>query len=157
VTHLETLFPGLKGSGFSVTSPPTLAYNCIAWAAGDTTIWWWPDPDEENDAVFWPANVAREETLPAFLEAFATLGYEPCSSQDLEDGFEKIALFALPDGAPTHAARQLLTGNWTSKLGALEDIEHPLHAVSGAEYGVVVQVLRRQAKESGGGEEDHAA
>jgi hypothetical protein len=33
--HLETLFPGLGGSGYVVTSPADDRYNCIAWAVHD--------------------------------------------------------------------------------------------------------------------------
>lgn len=38
-------FPGLQAEGFAETSSPTTDYNCIAWAAGDQTQWWWPHPD----------------------------------------------------------------------------------------------------------------
>jgi hypothetical protein len=143
VAEIESLFPRLQPSAYRVTSPRTRDYNCIAWAAGETHRWWWPDPDPENDAVYWPAGVPREETLPAFLAAFATLGYVPCAADAPEAGFDRIALFADTAGVPTHAARQLPSGRWTSKLGFLEDIEHDLHDLSGAEYGAVVQILRR--------------
>ena len=43
VKHIEDLFPKLRGKAYQVTSPRNEAYNCIAWAAGDTTDWWWPD------------------------------------------------------------------------------------------------------------------
>jgi hypothetical protein len=125
-----------------VTSPPTRDYNCIAWAAGDTGHWWWPDVDPDDEAIFWPPGVVREETLAAFVAAFATLGFAPCSGEAPEPGFEKVALFAR-DGVPTHAARQLPDGRWTSKLGLREDIAHDLHAVGGDLYGTVVLLLRR--------------
>jgi hypothetical protein len=142
VEPIEARFPGLRNSAFRVTSPATRDYNCIAWAAGDTTHWWWPDIDTENDAIYWPAGVVLEETLDAFMAAFATLGYAPASGEEAEPGFEKVALFA--NGAvPTHAARQLASGRWTSKLGLREDIEHDLHAVSGDPYGSVVLLLKR--------------
>src|SRR5262249_25482751 len=64
----------------------TREYNCIAWAAGDTEHWWWPDLDPENDAIFWPPGVPTEETLDAFAAAFATLGYVPCSGEEPEKG-----------------------------------------------------------------------
>lgn len=143
VSTILSLFPGLTSTNFHITSPETRAYNCIAWAAGDTARWWWPDDDPENDSVYWPAEVERQETLAAFVTAFAMLGFLPCEGEGLESGFERIALFALADGTPTHAARQLPNGLWTSKLSTLEDIEHPLHAVSGAEYGSVAQVFKR--------------
>jgi len=116
--------------------------HCIAWAAGETTRWWWPVLDPDNAAVFWPAGVVLEETLDAFVAAFATLGYAPCTGEEPEPGFEKVALFAKA-AVPTHAARQLPSGRWTSKLGLREDIEHDLHAVSGDVYGSVVVLLKR--------------
>ena len=102
----------------------------------------WPDPDLNNAAAFWPAMVSRQETVSSFLSALDTIGFTPCVDDSPETGFEKVALFAR-NGIPTHAARQLAYGRWTSKISALEDIEHTLHELSGAEYGSVVQVLRR--------------
>jgi hypothetical protein len=142
VEPIEALFPGLRTSPFRVTSPASRDYNCVAWAAGDTARWWWPDPDADDDASFWPPGVPREETVDAFVAAFATLGYAPCSGEDLEPGFSKVALFA-EGGVPMHAARQLPGGRWTSKLGNREDVEHDLNAVSGEAYGTVVMVLKR--------------
>jgi hypothetical protein len=65
-----------------------------------------------------------------------------CEDGRLESGFEKIALFAL-EGLPKHAARQLQSGRWTSKLGRLEDIEHTLDDLTGALYGSVALVMKR--------------
>jgi hypothetical protein len=56
------------------------------------------------------------------VAALATLGYQLCEGDALEPAFERIALFADADGRPTHAARQLPSGLWTSKLGKAEDI-----------------------------------
>jgi hypothetical protein len=142
VEPIEVVFPGLQATPFRVTSPPARGYNCIAWAAGDVARWWWPDQDGDNDTVFWPPGVAREETIDCFLAASATLGYAPTSGEEIEAGFERIALFAIGD-TPTHAARQLPSGRWTSKLGLREDIEHDLHALSGDAYGSVVLILKR--------------
>jgi hypothetical protein len=137
------LFPGLRQCAFRVSSPPTHQYNCIALAVGDETRWWWPEELAANVAVHWPAGAPRVETVPAFVAAFATLGFVPCEDEGFEEGFERVALFALADGTPTHAARQVSAEWWVSKLGRLEDILHPLHALSGAEYGTVVQILKR--------------
>ena len=139
---LERLFPALKEFGFEVTSARDAGYNCVAWAAGDTTRWWWP---AELPFAYWPVGVGRQESLTSFIEAFATLGYESTGSGDHEAEFEKVAIFASADGVPTHMARQLDDGFWTSKLGALEDIRH-LHVggVAGTEYGVVTTYLKRK-------------
>jgi hypothetical protein len=141
VTLLEALFPGLARGGAQVTSPRDNDYNCIAWAAGDTTKWWWPGPNADEE--YWPAGVPREVSLAAFQRAFASLGYTPCEGADLEAGFEKVALFANLQDRPTHAARQLPEGRWTSKLGKMEDIEHALFDLEGAIYGSVVLVMKR--------------
>lgn len=140
VTALESLFPGLIGTSYQATSPATDVYNCIAWAAGCDTEWCWP---MEVPGVSWPAGVPNDESMAAFEAMFSTLGYFPCADAELEREFEKIAIFADADGVPTHAARQLATGRWTSKLGKLEDIEHDLLALTGFEYGTVARIMKR--------------
>ncbi len=136
---LERIFPRLVGD-YQVTSPATAGYNCIAWAAGDETRWWWPD---EQPDVYWPSGVPRELTIVAFIAVFRTMGYEVCASGELERGCEKVALYALND-VPTHAARQLPSGRWTSKAGIFEDLEHSLEGLEGDLYGRVVCLLRRR-------------
>lgn len=136
---LEAYFPTLAATGFRVTSSATAGYNCFAWAAGADDVWWEPDPAGDG---FWPAGVVRERTLPAVAAAFGTLGYTSCTDGARELGFEKVAVYAMND-RPTHAARQLLDGRWTSKLGALEDIQHELGGLVGQEYGDVALFLRR--------------
>ena len=139
--RIETAFPGLRGKIWQLTSAATSRYNCLAWAAGDISQWWWPcDPIED---YYWPAGVEHAETLAAFVSAYSLLGYAPCSTPQAEPGYEKVALFAAADGIPTHASRQLPSGRWTSKLGEGEDIEHDLQDIGGAIYGSVVQLMRR--------------
>ena len=140
----EVRFPRLSREAYQVTSPATDAYNCISWAIGDTARRWWPAPN-----YYWPDFAPREETLSGFRAMFEGLGYLECGSDALEVGYEKIALFVDDEGAPTHAARQLQSGAWTSKLGDWEDIEHvTLNALESAPlmtslYGTVALVLRR--------------
>ncbi len=141
VNRLEDLFPGLAKGDYRITSPADSNYNCMAWAAADTGKWWWPGPEEERE--YWPAGLVREATLDAFQAAFALLGYVVCTSEDVETGFEKVAIFVDARGKPTHAARQLATGRWTSKLGRMEDIEHELHDLEGVIYGSVSLILKR--------------
>jgi len=128
-----------------VTSDEDLVYNCIAHAAGKTDAWWWPE-EHETEGVYWPAGVSREESLDSFVSAFGTLGYLPCTGTELEVAFEKVAIYANAQGKPTHAARQLPSGAWTSKLGEWEDIEHnTLADLEGVDpgYGKVAHVLKR--------------
>ena len=136
---IKAEFPGLKKSPFFLTSPESPHYNCIAWAAGDSQNVWWPHPPPL--VSYWPPGVARTQDLQTFIAAFATLGYAVCADGTLDAGFEKVALFADAQGKPTHAAKQLPNGRWSSKLGLLEDIDHILYSLEGAQYGKVVQYL----------------
>lgn len=133
----EIPFPRLTAENHEHTSPRDVSYNCIAWATGDTSHWWQP-------GVYWLFDVSRDEYGIAALEkVFRTLGYVECSSGDLEDGFEKIALYG-SGFMYTHVARQLPDGRWTSKLGKEEDISHDSpDNVAGGIYGEVVEFMKR--------------
>jgi len=133
---LDNSFPNLSSSRFEVTSEFSLDYNCIAWAAGDDSRWWWPVTGD-----YWPID-DHSAAVDSFVQAFATIGYGSANDDSLEAGYEKIALFA-NEGRVTHAARQLAIGRWTSKLGRDVDIEHELHAIEGEVYGTVVRLLKR--------------
>src|SRR5882762_1106477 len=127
--------PNLVPGSYRSASPCTRRYNCIAWAAGEDHLWWEPD---QLKIYYWPPGVPRAYSVEAYIGAFATRRYEVCLDSALEIGYEKIALFAAitPVGPyPTHAARQLPTGSWTSKLGPCEDIEHDaVDSVNGPTY-----------------------
>jgi hypothetical protein len=133
-----------EGINCAVTSPKTNRYNCLAWAAEEDFRNWWPDPMRVG---YWPPGVAREVTFPAFLEAYKTKGFTLCFDGTLEPNLEKVALYGKgPPGSevPTHAARQLSDGKWTSKLGPLVDIAHAQpEDVEGPVYGKVICYLSR--------------
>jgi hypothetical protein len=88
--------------------------------------------------------------VASFIQAFEHLGYRVCSSDALEPGIDKIAIYADAADAPTHAARQLVSGSLTSKLGQQVGIEHTTLAVlEGGVYGRVVQIMCRPHRHSG--------
>lgn len=95
---------------------------------------------------FWPEGLDRTAvTLDNFVKAFQTQGYEVCRDDSVEIGFEKVAIYADADGVPTHAAHGSETGVWSSKLGNMEDIEHPSPiVVAGEHYGTPQAFLRRR-------------
>ena len=135
----EASFPNLREAEYHVTSDETPEYNCIAWAAGDSSRWWWPSP-----FYYWPAEAPREASLESFKAVFALMGYEECLTAEPEPGFEKVAVYADRNGSPTHAARQLEQGSWSSKLGRSQDVEHStLNCLEGPAYGAVSVILRR--------------
>lgn len=101
--------------------------------------WVWPGPEPYH---WWPGHLPRDGSLTVLLLFFSELGYFESSEWNTFDpGFEHVAIFGDEEG-PTHAARQLVDGTWTSKLGLAEDISHnDLGVLIG--YGAVVAVLRR--------------
>ncbi len=140
---LARIFPRLESALYEVSSPQDAKYNCVAWATGPAEVRrrWWPAP---SPFYYWPVE-PREETVAGFIRAFGQLGYAVCDTGDLETGYERLAVYSDEAGTPTHMARQLPSGHWTSKLGELEDTEHvTLDQLSGLDYGRVVQFLKRK-------------
>lgn len=138
---------------FRITSPDTIDYNCIAWAAREDFRWWWPDKAMD---YYWPPGIERKSTIENFIKAYETIGFQVCNSEIFEEGFEKIALY-VKDGKPQHASRQLTKDVWTSKLGPSFDIIHPF-IVSWSDvviqniefessvYGELAKLLKRPLK-----------
>lgn len=74
LADLYRVFQNLAKSDAEKKSSENTSYNCIAWAANDTTRRWWP----RASGYYWPANIRDDDSLESFVGAFATLGYEPC-------------------------------------------------------------------------------
>jgi hypothetical protein len=151
--RIKRVFENLKDGDFELTSPFDAKYNCIAHAAGETDKWGWSvDKNITGNDVFWFDNVPSQGILENFILAFGKLGYKPCESAELENDFEKVAIyvstkdeFHAPKGSPTHMSRQLPNGKWTSKLGQDVDISHnTLQSLEGKIYGAVNQILKRK-------------
>lgn len=153
---VENIFPNLKSCHHAKTSESTLfemvKYNCIAHAAGDNKRWW--EPKQTGADYYWPDKAPHEYTPEAYKMAFILEGFEDCDNQEVEEGFEKVALY-WGKGGP-HAAKQLPNGRWSSKLGDNQDIEH--ETLEGLEtdglkpaYGTVYCTLKRHI----GNKNDH--
>lgn len=135
---IRRFFPRLFGNEYELTSKRTRRYNCIAWAAGDTSRWWEPSPDG-----YWPPGVLDDGTVACAIDLFRNLGYSCTTDPSLVLGVEKIAIYADAIGY-THAARQLPDGRWTSKLGKLQDIAHATLAnLIAGRYGTLAQIMER--------------
>ena len=137
---LEDDHPNLRLFPYIIESPSTRQYNCYAWAAGKNSIRWEPD---KWWLYYWPPEAPRSFSLSAFITAYGTLGYTPTDDASVEQGFEKIALYATSDLKVKHAALQKSNGRWTSKLGDEQDIEHHLDGLIDEHYGAVVKILKR--------------
>jgi hypothetical protein len=140
----ERLAACLRGSNYQPQSPRNQRYNCFAWAARDSDRWW--EPPGLAAWTYWPDGVPTWDSLENYERAFQSVGFEACDDGELEIDIEKIAIFIDDDGSPQHAARQLPSGRWTSKLGWGIDIEHELETCDGdPAFGFVARFMKRQS------------
>lgn len=119
-------FPHMNN--FEIIGPPDNTFNCIGWALGMNNHFIWPGYNIEN-----------------FDDLIDKAGGEECEDGKLEPGFTKIALFGSDLGyktEPTHMARQLSNGKWTSKLGGNGKIIHELNEMEGGCYGHVIKFYK---------------
>ena len=141
--EIEADFPSLRDTSYQMTSERDPGYNCLAWSLGDTKFFWQPLPPTRG--YYWPPGIPREDTVDAWAKVFELHGYERTTSDALEAGFEKVAIYEASDGLAGHAALQLASGAWTSKLGVGHDIEHPNpQCLEGDLYGRIVRILKRR-------------
>lgn len=132
--------PGFVDSARKITSPPTHQYNCIAWAFEDPTKWWWP---QDHPDAHWPIDCDGLTTLEAFEAWFDHDGWELTQNPSYEAAYRKVALYADANGEPTHAARLLEEGKWTSKLGPFHDVWHGYNELDGPAYGSIIRIYKK--------------
>lgn len=145
--ELELDCPGLRESPYQVASSRDPRYNCIAFAIGDLTHFW-DDVRVGTRRVtgyYWPEEAGSADTVAGWMSIFEIHGYEETEDSSFEPDYEKIAIYADPNG-PEHVARQKASGLWTSKMGKGVDIEHSLEALEGEFFGKVVKVMRRKCQ-----------
>ena len=136
-------FPNLASEGFEIVDEPSPRYNCIAYAAGDTSRWWWPDRIN-----YWPPWATLTTEMESLQEVFAGKGYEQCEDSATETGYQKVALYEA-HSKMQHAAVQMPDGRWRSKMGQGPLIEHRTpEALSGGIYGEPTVFMRRPVNTS---------
>ncbi|SRR6266498_2857189 len=142
--EIERDFPNLRTSQWTITSPIADIPNCIGWALHDNKQFW--DPSVVGvRGYYWPPGVPRVWNLNNIRRVFEIHGYELCSDAELETGFEKIAVYVDEEGVPTHATFQKESGEWSSKLGVWEDIEHTrVDSLESHAYGTVAFIMKRK-------------
>lgn len=100
---------------------------------------------------WWPRGVPFEESREAFTAMLESRGFEQCENGSLEAGFEKVVLYGKDRTnkpvMPTHVAKQLPDGKWSSKLGTNIDITHStVDALCGPDYGSILSFFKRRRK-----------
>lgn len=133
-------FPGLANDkDFTITSPIDFNYNCLSWAANKKDTIWWPHIPAPA-GVSWPIDDFGT-SLETLTKVYEKIGYKACDSWEFEKNLKKIALYIIGDKF-SHAARQLRSGLWTSKLGPQFDITHGTpYTIEGEKYGKVATFM----------------
>lgn len=139
------MFPNASADNSRILRGCTCAFNCIAWAMGDTKRYWACAED-----YHWPEGVPRVWCLDSIVQMLNRNHYQECEDGSLEPDFEKIAVYGHPTYEPdeydsfTHLAKQEPDGMWTSKLGSYELIAHETaETLNGGAYGDVVAYFKR--------------
>ena len=141
----EKCFPRLARGDYNLTSHPDKTYNCVAWAVGDKTHFWY---DAKIKGYYWPPGARSADTIEGWKDVFEIHNYSVCASREFESKFEKVAIYINAEGIPEHVARQTGDGMWSSKLGKGCDIEHDtLDVLEGDVYGKVGVIMQRQCKD----------
>jgi hypothetical protein len=131
--QVEAACPRLKQTQYDILRTSAKTYNCIGWALGTSTDWVWPGT-----------------SVADFDHLTAAFGYHRIQTLDfrLDMGLKKIVLYGKwVDGKwePTHMARQMPDGTWTSKLGKLPLIRHLRPSdLNGTSYGKPIAVYVRR-------------
>jgi hypothetical protein len=94
------------------------------------------------DIGYWPIKSPPIDDIEAFDQLFEMFGYQE-SDDSYDPEFDKIALFVSKDG-PEHAARQIDSNWWTSKLGKNVDIAHKLRELEGPSYGALHKIFEKR-------------
>ena len=138
MTWLNVSFPNLRDEGFTVIDPPSDMYNCIAYAAGDTSQWW-----DHTPRRYWPSYATRSERIESLQEVFVGLGFEECYDVTFQFGYQKIALYE-DKGTWEHATTQIPNQAWRSKMGRGPVIEYRSpESLSDGPYGNPMVYMRR--------------
>ena len=138
--HAGSAFPNMRSDNAHVVKGHSYKYNCIALAMGDESHWWWPN----WKASFWPHVCKSGNDRDCFRTLFEHAKAEAVTSEDVEPGFVKLAVFAKHD-AIKHIARQQIDGaprRWLSKCGNGLAIVHDLWEMNGGMYGDVERLLK---------------
>lgn len=142
--EIEINWQNLKlNQNFHFTSLKRKGFNCVGYALDlvnkDIDMFWFRD-------MYGLDGAKLDHSVNGYAKCFRDyFGYEICDDGQVENGFNKIALYSDTDNDFTHIAKQLENGNWTSKMGTYEDIEHyNLEALSGTLYGKPMLFMRKK-------------
>jgi hypothetical protein len=144
---LKRDFPNLSYTNSNKTSEATDTYNCLAWAIGINNKYLWPNSIYwPNDDLNGPPNKITFKTyFEKYLKYFEVTNKDHVSYKTVIPGYQKIAIYIDNDNLPSHFARQLPNGMWTSKLGDNIDITHnTLEVLEGPVYGKVGIIMAKK-------------
>lgn len=137
---LISWFPNLAtDTSFSLTSPCTPIYNCIAWAMGFTDRW---VDHYAAPGHWWPNGVIKNDTCQALITAFITLGFEQTDDYNYDSKYDKVVLYG-HKGKWRHASKILEDNTEHSKFGEYWDGTHSFDIFQDEVYGAPYACMQR--------------
>lgn len=143
VNRMELImgFPNLRNDPyFHIKSEETDTYNCIAWAMGTSERW--VSPKANTPGYWWPDGVDMDTKKESLIAAFKAVGFSMANDNKIEEGYDKVVLFAKGDDWK-HAARIIDDEVEYSKFGQGWDATHGHNVLSGASYGYEYAYMKR--------------
>lgn len=139
-------FPNLRlDDRFRINSPRTSVYNCIAFALGLTDRW--VDPSVNIPGHWWPPLQQSDPySDKSLIEVFEFFGFTECEDNNIEDGYDKVALFG-NDDVWKHAAKIVDENLEHSKFGNCWDAYHKPESVFGPVYGYIYTYMKRKVSD----------
>lgn len=128
-------FPNLREDDAIKSSSSSSIYNCISWSGGITSYWEWP---LSQSSTFYSV-----DSLTAFDNFYASRGLTRVGATEENSVVDLWALqepFVYTHASICKGANDFAHGyDWESKPGRLMRTFHPRHALSGPQYGNVVE------------------
>jgi len=124
---------------WSAASDPVGTYNCFGFALGYNQ--WWEPPvfiDEliANEEAIWPLGLSESLDIDNYIAAARTERFYVSQDAMWEESCDTIMLyFTTNDRKFQHAARQVSSGVWSSKLGTGSDITHAIDGIDRIDFG----------------------
>ena len=133
----------INGINFKIIQQDNEDYNCIAHSLGYNHITIWPI---SKRFWVWDKTLPYINTINNFVSLYRKFNYEICEDSSWEFEYDKIALYiSVLSGRNTvsHAAKQIDSYWWSSKIGGDELFEHTLEAIENKNVGTKYVFLKR--------------
>ena len=133
----------INGINFKIVEQDDINFNCIAHSLGIRNMSIWP---AKLELWVWDKSLPYINTINNFVNLYRKFNYEICEDSSWEPDYDKIALYISIlscRNTVSHAAKQIDSYWWSSKMGGDELFEHDLEAIENKNVGTKYVFLKR--------------